>query len=378
MEIIFWMSAFLILYTYAVYPLMLAVFFRPKDKDYRPQAENPEPSMVTILVCAHNEEKVIRERIDNLLSLDYPKEKTEIVIASDGSCDDTDNIVKEYKDAGVRLLSFSDRAGKVNTINRSLSDLNGDIIVLTDANTIFERDAVSRLIEKFKYKDIGCVVGELHFRDEGIGRLEGIYWRFEQFLKKTEGARGSLLGANGGIYAFRKELFINLPNDTIVEDFVLPMKILEKGHKVYYEPLAIAYEDAAQKLVQEFERRVRIGAGDYQALVYTWKILNPLRGFTAFAYFSHKVVRWFVPFFIISLFFTNLFLVNHFFYRMVFMSQIIFYITAGLGNVLHRIDFKCKYIELPYYFVSMNTALLIGFFRFCLGRQSVKWIRTQR
>ena len=382
MTIIFWLSIFLILYTYLVYPLVLSVFFNVGNEQRTANSErrlaDDKLPQVTVLVCAHNEEKVIGERVENLLRVDYPKGKLEIIVASDGSSDRTEDIVKSYADKNVKLLGVKQRCGKVGTINRSFDEAKGDIVVMTDANTSFDKDAVTRLVEKFNDKKVGCAVGELHFHKDGVGELEGVYWRFEQFLKKVEGGRGSLLGANGGIYAIRKELFIKLPDNTIVEDFLLPMKILERGYKVVYVPEAVAYEDATQKMVQELERRVRIGAGDFQALTLSWRMLDPRRGFSAFAYFSHKVVRWMVPFLMILAFLANLLLVGMLFYRMLFALQILFYLLAVAGRVLASLHVKAKFVGLPYYFVSMNIGLFFGFLKFCFGAQRVTWKRTDR
>ncbi len=381
MKIIFWISSFLIFYTYLIYPGILWAFFRRKGLIYNHElsAVNGDLPFVTILVSAHNEEKVIDGRIHNLLELDYPKEKLEIIIASDGSDDNTDNIVKGYNGKGVRLVSFKERMGKVNVLNNVIPESRGEIIVLSDANTVFKKSAVKILINRFSDKRIGCVCGELNFRkNSGVENLEGVYWRYEQFLKGIEGARGSLLGANGGIYAIRKELFQKIPADTIVEDFVIPMHILEKGKKVIYEPEAIAFEDAGKVIVQELARRIRIGAGDFQALTLTWRMLNPLKGFSAFAFISHKVIRWLVPFFMIFAFFTNLALSGALLYKALFAMQIIFYLLAVTGRVLVSAHLKARFAGLPYYFVSMNLGLFFGFVKFCFRRQKVTWDRTER
>jgi cellulose synthase/poly-beta-1,6-N-acetylglucosamine synthase-like glycosyltransferase len=399
-EILFWMSGGLILYGYVFYPILLLILNRihgdrPKTPaheakggagvDHRPETL---PS-VSVLIAAYNEEGVIEKRIGNLLELDYPKNKIEIVIASDGSTDGTDDIIKKYSGRGVKLFRVEGRVGKVNVINKAVPDLTGEIIVLSDANTFYMKDAVSKLVRNFEDKSIGCVCGELNFYGENEGEvvsLEGAYWRYEQFLKRNEGSRGSLLGANGGIYAIRKELFVELPPNTIVEDFVLPMKILEKGYKVIYEPEAIAYEETSKKIIQEMERRIRIGAGDFQALMLTWKLLNPMRGFTALAYFSHKVIRWFAPFLLMSVFATNLMLaglrVSGFagneYYLFMLLLQVMFYLTALVGRIFSQTGVRLKFFGLPYYFVSMNIALFLGFIRFCANSQNVAWQRTER
>ncbi|MFH1282151.1 MAG: glycosyltransferase, partial [bacterium] len=208
--------------------------------------------------------------------------------------------------------------------------------------------------------------------------MEGLYWRYETFLKRAEGSRGSLLGANGGIYAIRKKLFEGVPGNTVIEDFVIPMRILEKGHSVLYEPEAIAYEETAKNIVKEMARRVRIGAGDFQSLFLTRRLLNPLRGFSAFAFFSHKVIRWFAPFFLMAALFSNAFLVGDDLYTGLFIMQCGFYFLALLGRIFSFFNIHTKILGFFYYFVSMNIALLLGFFKFLTGTQSVMWERTDR
>lgn len=382
MELIFWTSAGLVLYGYVFYPVVLLLLRkvhsdRPKTEDRRPKIL---PS-VSVVIAAYNEEGIIEKRIENLLELDYPKDKLEVVIASDGSTDGTDAIVNKYSDRGIKLFRIEGRVGKVNVINKVVPGLNGEIIVLSDANTFYKKDAVSKLARNFEDNRTGCVCGELKFyggNKNEVGNLEGIYWRYEQFLKRMEGARGSLLGANGGIYAIHKNLFEPLPEDTIVEDFVLPMKILEKGYKVVYEPEALAYEETSKKIVQEMERRIRIGAGDFQALILTWRLLDPRRGFTALSYFSHKVIRWFAPFFLMAVFISNVFLAGNNFYMFTFAAQCAFYAAAIIGRLFSGLNIRLKILGLPYYFVSMNIALFLGFIRFCTSSQSVAWNRTER
>lgn len=376
-KIIFWICAGLIFYTYLIYPVILLL---SKARAKMPMKDE-KLRTVSIVISAYNEERVIREKVENLLQLDYPRESLEIVIASDCSSDGTDNIAASYDSQGIKFTRFDERCGKVNVLNKVIPTLKGEIVVFSDANTMYKTDAIKNLVRNFIDERVGCVCGALVFRtakQNEVVHLENFYWRYEQFLKRNEGMRGSLLGANGGIYAIRKSLFKALPSDTIVEDFVMPMKILEKGYRVIYEPEAIAYEETSQKIVQEMERRVRIGAGDFQALTLTWRLLNPARGFTALSYFSHKVIRWFAPFLLMIALTSNLFLLNIFFYKIIFLLQCLFYIAAILGRVLSGFNIHLKAFGLPYYFVSMNIALFLGFIRFCTNSQSVTWQRTER
>ncbi len=337
---------------------------------------------MSIIIAAYNEEKVIEGRIDNCLALDYPKDKLEIIIASDGSSDQTPTIVSRYASEGVTCFDYKERRGKVNVLNETVPKAKHNLVVFSDANTMFKRDALKKLIRHFADDRIGCVVGGLQFinaKGSSTAELEGVYWRYETLLKKLEGKRGSLLGANGAIFGIRKELFIALEPDTIVEDFVLPMKILERGFHVVYAPEASAIEEAAHKIIQEKQRRIRIGAGDFQALFRLLPMLNPLRGFPALAFWSHKALRWFAPIFMVIAFISNLLIFNQGeFFKLTFIFQYVFYILAFIGQLLSRTPRNFKIFSLCYYFVSMNVALLLGLIRYLTGTQSVKWKRTER
>jgi len=385
MHILFWLALILITYTYLLYPvalLVLTAFRKPFLPRRRPAATyGVEIYGVSIIVSAYNEEAVIEEKIKNCLDLDYPNEKLEIIIASDGSDDRTNEIVRGFSDKGVVLADYKARRGKAEALNQTIPMAKNEIIVLSDANTAFRKDALKMLVRNFGDDMAGCVCGEMIFkskRENKTGELEGFYWKYEVFLKRLEGRKGSLLGANGGIYAIRKKLFERIPSDTIIDDFVIPMKILEKGYRVVYEPEAIAYEETAKSIIQEMARRVRIGAGDFQSLVLTRKLLNPLRGFSAYAFWSHKVLRWFAPFLLLGALFFNAFIVGEKLYLMIFMLQIGFYGLAFIGRLFSTSNIHIKTLGFFYYFVSMNIALMVGFFKFVSGSQSVMWKRTER
>lgn len=378
-KILFWLSVLLITYTYILYPVFLIALNR-----FRPV---PEPIFasrfpgVSVIIAAYNEQKDIAARIENLLELDYPRENLEIIIASDGSSDKTNEIVRQYESRGVKLFDFPGRRGKVNVLNEIVPQVMHPIVAFSDANSLFKKDALKCLVRNFQDEKVGCVCGLLRFvTAEGTksGELEGVYWRFETMLKKLEGKRGALLGANGAIFAIRKELFIPLPSNTIVEDFVLPMKILERGYKVIFEPEAAAVEETAKHIIHEKERRIRIGAGDFQAISLLGPMLNPRRGFPALAFWSHKVIRWCVPFFMITAVLTNLILIHEPLYFLFFLLQCLFYFMAMIGQVLSWSHIYIKFFSLCYYFVSMNAALFLGFVRFVTNTQKVAWNRTER
>jgi len=331
-----------------------------------------------MVIAAYNEEKVISDKLENCLAIDYPKDKFEIIVGSDGSSDRTNEIVSSYEASGVKLINYTDRRGKTSVLNRTIPQAGGEIVVLSDANSMYEPDAVRKLVRHFVYERIGAVCGKLVLRTRDKKQVEeGLYWKYECVLKSMESDLGALLGANGGIYAIRRELFEPIPDGTIVDDFVIAMKVKEKGFDVIYDQEAIAYEDAAHDVKAEFTRRIRIGAGCFQAIPLTRSLLNPKRGFVAFAYWSHKILRWNVPFFLIAAFVSNMLLLGNPFYLFLFILQSLFYTFALIGHVLNRRR-SGKIFSIPYYFGSMNLALLFGFFRFITKTQKVTWKRTER
>jgi len=374
------MALILISYAYCFYPVLLWLL----DRFFKVQKflSNEDCPPVSLIVAAYNEEKVIESRIRNCLALDYPKDKLEIIIASDGSSDGTTDIVRRYAPEGVVLHAYAERRGKVNVLNETVPKAKYSIVLFSDANTAFTRQAVKKLVRYFADPNVGCVCGGLQFvnaEGSNTGELEGIYWRYETFLKKIEGRRGALLGANGAIFAIRKGLYQSLESDTIIEDFVLPMRILQKGFACLYASEASAIEEAAHKIVHERQRRVRIGAGDFQSLFRLLPMLNPFRGFPALAFFSHKVLRWLAPFFLAVAFAANIFLLTSGRpYIFIFILQCAFYSAALAGRGMVRRKKQFKLLSLAYYFASMNLALFLGFLKFLQGTQSVKWNRTER
>jgi len=380
MRQIFFIASFLVLYTYFLYPAIL--FLTGKIVPRRKRNTRPDYlPKVSLLIAAYNEEKVIREKVENSLNIDYPREKIEIIVASDGSDDRTNEIVSSYREKGVKLFAYKSRRGKMELINKSIPKTEGKIVVLSDANTMYQPQTIKELVKHFPDPQIGCVCGELKLHSPGgnsTGDGEELYWRYETFLKRFEGARGALLGANGGIYAIRRELFEPLPAEVIIDDFVIPMKIAAKGYQVIFEPRAIASEETCGNIRDEFTRRVRIGAGNFQAIGLTSRLLNPFRGFIAFAYWSHKIIRWFVPFLLIIMFSLNIFLLRYPFYLLIFILQGVFYLSAATGFITERIGLKKNIFYIPLYFVAMNASFLLGFFRFVTGKQKVTWQRTER
>ena len=379
-EVVFWISAALVVYPYLIYPLVLAVVARLRGTVEPPHLSDADLPVVSMLIAAHNEESVIRSRIDNLLELDYPKEKLELVIASDGSRDATTAIVREYEARGVTLFEFTTRTGKAAVLNASIPRLRGEIAVLSDANTMMDQHALRSLVRWFTKPKVGVVCGKLVLTDPATGRnVDGLYWRYETLLKGYEGQIGGLLGANGGIYAVRRSLFAGIPSDTIVDDFVLPLLTrLRTGCEIVYDETAIAYEETPPEMGAEFRRRARIGAGGFQSIALLWPLLNPARGSIAFTFFSHKVLRWLCPFFLLGAAAANLLLVNIGIYGATLMAFLALCGLALIGHYLSGASPLAKVTRLATMFATMNAALLVGFFRWAKGTQRAAWERTAR
>ena len=371
----------LLFYTYAGYPALLWLL----NWIWRPAAphpdEPPEWPTVSIILSAYNEEAVIGERMRNLLALDYSWDQLEILVGSDGSTDRTCEIVNEYQAAGLRLIPFEKRRGKASVLNDLVSQARGDIMVLTDANTFFHRDAVRELIRGLWRHPSACaVVGRVDLHSTlSTGNLDSLYWRYETFIKVLESRFGTVLGANGPIYAFRRERYQPLPQEAIVDDFLIPMLIrLCSGGQVFFVPTARAWETSPERVRDEFRRRVRIGAGDLQALLWTWQLLLPWKGMVAVAYLSHKVLRWLGPWFLLTGFVANLWLLDSYFFQVLFVGQLLVY-GLGIGaTVVHHVPILGKAATGARYFLVLNAALLLGCMRFVLGVARPTWNSTPR
>jgi biofilm PGA synthesis N-glycosyltransferase PgaC len=381
--LIFWSGISILLYTYGGYPAILCIIskFFPSHGIARHTSSNwPE---VDMLIAAYNEEKVIRNKIENCLSLDYPAEKLTVWIASDGSSDGTNEIVKEYmkRNSRIRLLEFT-RSGKSGVINKALPQLEAEITVFSDANTEYDPGAIQRMVAHFADPNIGCVCGKLIYRNPGevvSGKGESFYWKYETALKKMESRIGYVAGANGAIYAIRRSLFEPLPPNTINDDFTISMRIVEKGFKSLFEENAIAYEDVAPSMESEFKRHVRDGAGHYIAIGHMLGLLNPLLGARSLIYWSHRIFRWASPFILILVFIMNMFLIGNIFYGILFYAQILFYTLALIGLFsVTKIKNLPFIMYVPFYFCNLNTALLYGFMRGIAGVQKTMWESTAR
>jgi biofilm PGA synthesis N-glycosyltransferase PgaC len=383
MKFVYWFAFGIILYAYFGYPIILfllsSIFYPQKKAEAK---ENHTWPSVSLLIAAYNEEKVIGAKIENCLALDYPKDLLNVWIASDGSSDKTNNIVRNYVSANrnIHLLEFP-RTGKSGMLNKAMQSLKGEIVVFSDANTEYSTDAIKRLVKHFEKPDVGCVSGRLFYRNPGntiSGKGESIYWKYETALKQMESKLGYVAGANGAIYAIRRDLFETFPPRAINDDFTLSMKIVMKGFKSLYDENAIVYEDVAPTMQSEFNRHVRDGAGHYIAVVHLLGLLNPLLGLRSFIYWSHRIFRWMIPFLLILLFMVNISLLDEWSYRVLFILQCIFYSVAVIGWVGIKKANMPFLIYVPFYFCNLNAALFLGFLRAAANVQKTTWERTER
>jgi cellulose synthase/poly-beta-1,6-N-acetylglucosamine synthase-like glycosyltransferase len=380
-HIVFTSSLGLLFYTYIGYPVLLMLFalFR-RNRDIVHKGPVSWPS-VTVVISAFNEEAVIGRRIQNLLEVDYPKDKLEILIGSDGSTDGTCDVIAKYRFAGVKLVACALRRGKAGVLNDLVSQATGEFIVFSDANTFYERDAVKELVRGFLDCRSACaVVGRLEFRTSpGAVNPDSLYWRYESLLKKLESRFGTLLGANGAIYAIRRTRYQPLPPGTIVDDFLIPLLMrLDSGGAVMFRPSAKAWELTPETVRDEFRRRVRIGSGDAHALIHTWRLLYPTRGMLALSYWSHKIFRWMGPGLLLAVLLSNLFLLDGLWGQGLFAVQLLGYALALGAPWLRDVPLLGRVTATLSYFIVLNAALLIGFVRFCLGMTSQTWETTPR
>jgi cellulose synthase/poly-beta-1,6-N-acetylglucosamine synthase-like glycosyltransferase len=380
LSVCFWVSLVAVAYAYVGYPILVWCLARLFGRSGTP-AELPDDQLptVSLLVAAHNEESVIDDRLRNALAMDYPADRLEVVVAADGCIDRTTEIVRRYADRGVRLLEYTRRRGKATALNESLPQLRGEVVMLSDANTFTEPQALRKLVRWFQDPGVGMVCGRLVLIDpEGGSNADGLYWKYETFLKKCEGRLGALLGANGGIYALRRSVYTPIPPETIVDDFVIPLEArLRTGCALVFEADAVAREETPPHLGAEFHRRARIGAGGFQSLGLLWRLLNPALGGVAFTFVSHKLLRWLGPFFLLTLLVTSFVLREQPLYLALFASQLAFYLLSALVSVLPPLR-AFRPLRLTSMFTGMNAALLVGFWRWLWGTQKGAWKRTAR
>ena len=380
LEVIFWLASGLILYTYFIYPLLLLGLVKLFPARHKPQSQAQRLPSVEVIIAAYNEESCIQQRVENLLAQDYPQSLLKIAIGSDGSSDQTNHILSDFKQPQLKAHLFPDNRGKISVLNQLALASESEILVFSDANTEFEPDAIRQLVAEFNDPSVGAASGELKLIAAGATEnSDGLYWRYEQKLKQWEAVFDANLGANGGIYAIRRSLYPELKTDTVVDDFAIVMDIARRGWKITYQPQAIATEPVANSVADERKRRVRIGIGNYQALSRNLWALNPLRGMRCFSFISHKVLRWFVPHLMLIALCSNLLLLTLPLYNLLLLAQLLFYLLVFIAHLsMLRNRPVAKLLQISHFFVAMNLSLLQGFIQFATGKVQGSWERTAR
>jgi cellulose synthase/poly-beta-1,6-N-acetylglucosamine synthase-like glycosyltransferase len=372
---LFYFFSALVIYVYAGYPILLALLAR-----FFPQRNSKNYGFVlpaTLLISAFNEAEVIGEKLENALALEYPQGQLEILVVSDCSDDGTDEIVSRFASRGVRLLRQLQRLGKTAGLNLAVPQARGEILIFSDANAIYQSDAVKQLVVHFVDRQVGYVVGNARYRqtegEAASAASEGLYWKLETWLKQKESEFGSVVGGDGAIYAIRRELFSPL-RSTDINDFLNPLQIIERSYRGVYEPSAVCFEEAGESFEKEFRRKVRIIGRSANALLRAPRTLLPwVQPRHCFALVSHKLLRWLIPLFLIALLICNLILINSPFFRVVLGLQISFYAFAAIGWTLESRAKSPKVFYLPYYFCLVNLASLFGIFNLLTGSLSPTW-----
>lgn len=379
-----------VVYSYVLYPFVLAMVagvvqtlrdtryvMRKRDRRVPREAELPA---VAVIISAYNEERHLGERIENLLALDYPEHLLSIYIGSDGSHDRTGEILASFHDPRLHGFAFEQNRGKASVLNDLVARAQAPILVFSDANTFFDRNALRPLVAHFADPKVGAVSGELRLKSAAGDNQDSLYWRVEQFLKFFEGRIGGLLGANGAIYAIRRPLWRPLASDTICDDFCVAMNVAASGHRLVYEPTAWAEEDTPDAIGEEYKRRVRIGIGNFQALIRHPEYLWRTSGGTIFAYLSHKVLRWVAPHLLMLALMVSLWLaIDSTLWRWLCALQILGYAAAGaLYTLSQRGRSLPGLMRIPAFLFALNWAFLVASYRYATGQYSGSWRRTSR
>lgn len=388
LKFLFWFSLWIVFYSYLGYGILIYLFVKIK------QVFKPSPFAlsvpvfeppVTLVVAAFNEAGFIERKIQNSLNLDYPAGKLKWIFITDGSDDATPEIIGKYSQ--IHLLHQQERKGKVAAMNRAIRFVDTPYTIFCDANTLLNRSCVLEIVKHYKDPRVGGVAGEKKIisreKDKAAGAGEGIYWKYESFLKKLDSEFYSVVGAAGELFSVKTVLFHQAAEDTIIEDFVQSLQICLDGYLIRYEPAAYALETASASMTEEQKRKVRIAAGAFQAMLILKKLFNVFRyPVLSFQFISHRVLRWTLcPVCLILCFISNLILVyspGGRFYMVFLLCQTVFYALAWIGWLFAHRNIKVKAFYIPYYFMFMNLSVFLGFYRFIRKRQTALWDKAER
>lgn len=386
-ECAFWVSLVGIFYAYFLYPIILFLSYclsqLRRDWNYLtsrrdrriPRLIREQVPGVSLIVPVYNEEFHLPLKIENLYRLDYPAERLEIIFVSDGSTDGSNHILRLLDRPDIQKIFLPERRGKSTALNHAVAAAQHEILVFSDSSTLFAPNALQNLLRHFADPSVGVVCGALEFRGSSESRqTEGLYWKYESMLRLMEARLGATLTASGAIYALRRNCYSPLKPDTVIDDFVIPMRARKAGYRVLYDPEAVAMEFAPASVSGEFARRVRLAVGSFRALGELVKV--PLDGMTALAFVSHKILRWVVPFLLLGLLASNALLWDRPAYGLALVGQLMFYLWAALGFVFRDRVQRVRYALVGYFLLAMNLAFLVGFLRFLTGREEATWQRV--
>lgn len=390
MEIIFWISLFIVFYTFIGYGIILYALVKIKrliagtKKSLTTTADTIHLPTLTVIVAAYNEEVLIASKIENTLALSYPAELIKYIFVTDGSDDQTAAIAGSYKN--IMHLHTGARQGKVNAMHRALQYSSTDIIVFTDANTTLNKESLMMIAGHYSDNTVGAVAGEKRVHVDEVSDAtagEGFYWKYESKLKEWDYELYSVVGAAGELFSIRRNLYVPVPPDTILDDFMISLQIAAKGYRIAYEPGAYATENSSADTREELKRKIRIAAGGIQSILRLKSLLNPFNNLVlSFQYLSHRVLRWTItPFLMILVLILNAVLAlqqNSPVYWILFAGQFLFYGLAVTGWVIERMEIKIKIAFIPFYFCLMNYAVIRGISRFVFGSQSASWEKAKR
>ncbi|MFQ3180594.1 MAG: cellulose synthase/poly-beta-1,6-N-acetylglucosamine synthase-like glycosyltransferase [Polaribacter sp.] len=391
LKILFWIFLFIIVYTYVGYGILLFAiikirrFFKIGKKVEINPAYEPE---VTLFIAAYNEKDYVAAKMKNTLSLEYPEEKINIIWVTDGSDDGTPDLLQGYPNTTVHHLEA--RNGKIGAMNRGMEFVKTPIVIFSDANTNLGKESIRRIVNLFGNPKVGCVSGEKRIVDKesdvASGAGEGMYWKYESQLKKWDAELYSVVGAAGELFAIRTKLYRHVEKDTLLDDFMVSLRVAQEGYTIQYDPEAYAIETASANVKEELKRKIRISAGGIQSIVRLRSLLNIFKyGTLSFQYISHRVLRWsltplclvlLIP--VLSVIAVNDGLLSFSLYAILFWLQLLFYAAAFLGWFLENRKTRVKILFIPYYFFIMNLSVVLGFFRYMKNTQSVNWERSKR
>lgn len=391
LKVLFWILLFIIVYTYVGYGLLLLIMLKIKRLFYKKVdvknnvKELPE---ITLLIPAYNEKDHVHQKMKNTASLNYPKAKLNVFWVTDGSNDGTNKLLKSYKN--IQIFHKDERRGKINAMNRVMPLVKTPIVIFSDANTVLGKDAIMHMVNCFQDKKVGCVSGEKRIvnklSDAAAGSGEGLYWKYESTLKKWDAELYSAVGAAGELFAIRTKLYQQVEPDTLLDDFIISLRVALKGYTIKYNPEAYAIETASANVKEEMKRKIRISAGGIQSVIRLRALLNIFKyGILSFQYISHRVLRWtLTPICLVLLIPVSWMLawnegfLSFDFYDIFFLTQITMYVAAFFGWLLENNATRMKILFIPYYFLIMNLSVILGFFRFISNNQSVNWERARR